>query len=99
MNFFDIEFDNQIRDFKTFSTITNWVNEGINGKAIKFLHINIRSIHKNWNDLLLLSDNFRGIDVVVLTETNTVNENMPGYTILGFNKKVCMVSYKILIIE
>lgn len=57
-----------------------------NERLLNILHLNIRSIHKNFNDLVIFLEahNFKFCDIIILTETWYI-ENINLYNIENFN--------------
>lgn len=71
---------------KTYKHYKEWVDrEHKNG--IKGLCVNIRSIHKYWNELMaIIKEKGKNFDILTLVETNTAAENMSLYTIEGYKQ-------------
>lgn len=54
--------------------------------ALNLVHINVRSLHKHWNQLLVhLADRLDGLDVLILTETNTDIAACDSFSLDGFH--------------
>lgn len=56
-----------------------------NNKDIDIIHINIRSLKKQFNQLLVLLNANFNIDIIILTEINIKNEELPLFKINGYN--------------
>jgi endonuclease/exonuclease/phosphatase family metal-dependent hydrolase len=57
------------------------------GNGVRIIHVNVRSLRKNWNSLLIyLEANIDSIDVLVLTEVNIFEEELFLYELHGFSK-------------
>lgn len=55
-------------------------------KHTSIFHLNIRSLRKNFNELMvLLEENRYTIDIIILSEVNIKNEEMSFYQIPGYN--------------
>lgn len=76
--------------FETFSEWeTHWKEAIVASPStevtLNMLHINIRSIQKHWNHLLVsLADHVDSLDILILTEINTTISNVSLYSLDGF---------------
>lgn len=75
-------------NYRTFSTIDEWSNKNNNhNDNLNVLHVNIRSLNKHWNELLVnLHDVLDNIDVLVITEINIHSDTVDQYNIDGYDR-------------
>lgn len=66
-----------------------WTGIHVNKKGLSILHINIRSLKKHFNELLVaLHDGLKQLDVLVITEPNINYALLPLFQINGFNANI-----------
>lgn len=83
----NIEFEEEAISYVKYETIECWErNINIKHKEIDIVHLNIRSLRKNFAEFMLMVNNCLGkLDVIILSEVNIKREELSFYTIDGYN--------------
>lgn len=74
-------------EYTRFTEVAEW-HSYLNkeNKKLQIIHLNIRSLRKNFNQLQqLLNNSLNNLDVLILTEINIKSHEVPLYNIQGFN--------------
>src|SRR5436190_22865820 len=81
-------------EVKNFADFQDWFSDCSSLNGSLFLHLNIRSIRKNWDTLMLQLDKFiNKIDVLLLSEIGCTKDEIDTFTIPHFNSiSYCRVS-------
>lgn len=70
----------------------NYINTDRNVNSLSLLHINIRSISRNFNQLEILLSQIKNLDVIVLSETRILSQpgffHLDGYSLVYSEGKV-----------
>ena len=85
----DIGISDSDHKFHTLSDASKWssllTQQNVNSSSLNIIHLNIRSIRKNWNQLeVFLEEILHCTDIVVLTEVNIKDEEANLYALHGF---------------
>lgn len=78
--------------FKSWESFTRELSAEENRETLlNLLHINIRSLQKHWDELILyIKDELSRLDVIILTETNIDESSCATFSIPGFSScKLC----------
>ena len=84
-----IKMNDDSYSFKNYDSFTDWTNDSqILGTSISIVSVNIRSIHKHWNELITILTNQQTLnfDLLIITETNTTKDNIEFYNLQGYDK-------------
>jgi len=79
----------------------NYLSTNNAGSMLNIMHLNIRSLQKNFDELVILINNFKNLDIIILSETFVLPEinyfSISGYSIhynnAEFNKNDGTVIY------
>lgn len=87
-----------VSDIGSFNSFVHWdeyarrvMKEEKNKEVLNIIHINVRSIKKNWDQLnVYLESRFNGLDILVITETHLKTADESVYQLPGFHSvSVC----------
>lgn len=87
LKFTDLRDLEEVVNYKRYENIETW-RRYINDKQheIDIVHLNIRSLRKNFGELLVLINNCLGkLDVIILSEINIKRDELSFYAINGYN--------------
>lgn len=71
--------------FSNFTSFQSFLEQSLSN-SISILHVNIRSLRKNWNEFQVLVQTIGdAVDVFVLTEINVPRDMLQQFSLLGYH--------------